>query len=196
MSNFRLIHRTNHQGLYINPTNNDEEVSLDVIWMQAVWRGQGCCRHFGDRVVVMEQSDFLTGGGDWFLYDVSLTRPYSNSHHVFCKFVLSRRNHDNQWGEPLARFPNEHALSGLRQQLGALLAQQQPSEHFFHFHVGIETDGSISRVDTVEAKEEHYEEEVRIGKAIKDAIEQAYWKECVEEHSRIDQAIYRSILSR
>lgn len=192
MSSFRLIHRTDHQGLFINPADIDQEVPLDVIWTQAVWRGSyGCCPGFGSRIVVMEEEDFCYGLGDWYLHYVSDTEPYE-SHHAFLKFVLCRR-HENRpgWRLLAGGLHSNNVLRSLRNILGTLLSdfRRGVRGRFFHFHVGIEMDRAIRRIDTLDAEDEYYEEMARESSfGPEDAIEEAHLEKG-EEEARVFEAI-------
>ena len=185
---FRLLHRTNHQGLYIHAgiSDRDDGLSQPLIWTQAIFRRQfgrtdGCCRRFGDRVVYIDNSDFTeklfpdTDESNWHLYFVDANNGY-NSHHTFLNFLVSPCDHCDGC-QYLGNLRDASAL----QDLGRLLAEFcnlhgfQTCSNAVHLHVGLEIPKVRTGIDTQEAEDE-YDEEIWISlendRAVDKAIEQ------------------------
>lgn len=82
----RLVHRANYWGETITSSNRDDEVDMDVIWVQLTskQRGRGCCQGFGIRRVGISKDDLLEyHNGYWNLFYVSVERKVETVNTTF-----------------------------------------------------------------------------------------------------------------
>ena len=85
----RLVHRTNYWGQYIDPSDTDEDVHFDAIWVQAMIDGdQCCCRGFGRRGVAVSDEDLTDEYDGWWSLFYVTGRYGRSDDHFFYKFVL------------------------------------------------------------------------------------------------------------
>jgi len=171
---FRLLHRTNHQGLYIHAgiSDRDDGLSQPLIWTQAMFRRQfgrtdGCCRRFGDRVVYIDNSDFTEelfpdpDKSNWHLYFVKANYGY-NSHHTFLNFLVSPCDYRDGFSgfQHLDNLRDASALQDLARLLTEFCKEYeiQICSNTVHLHVGLEIPKVRTGIDTQEAEDEYYEE--------------------------------------
>ena len=182
---FRLLHRTNHQGLYIRArtSNRDDGLSRPLIWTQAMFRRQfgrtdGCCRSFGDRIVYIDNSDFTkelfpdTDKSNWHLYFVKKNYGY-NRHHLFLNFLVSPCDYCDEY---LGSLRDASALQDLARLLTEFCKEYeiQICSNAIHLHVGLEIPKVRTGIDTQEAEDEYDEEvwlSVEIDRAVDKTIE-------------------------
>jgi hypothetical protein len=201
---FRLIHRTNHQGLYIH-AGRIADIELpyhEVIWTQAVWNGcDGCCPSFGQRIVGVNNYAFTSvispdaDQSNWCLYFVSET----DRNHTFLKFLVASCNledvHPQEQMDGLRYIGNLRDASLLEDLEQYLDEFHRRSPSFVHFHIGLEMPILQTGFDTQQAEDEYYEEielQIEVDRAIEEHIEQQaedeYYAE-IELQIEVDRAI-------
>lgn len=144
----RLVHRTNYWGKWIDPTDVDDEVHFDAIWVQAMIDGDSCCCHgFGRRGVAVNDQDLVDefDGWWWSLFNVSGEQGRSSGHY-FYKFVLipqgthgygKRGCSQRGWGY-VGEVHAQSALQGLDDRLRVY--DEDQTGDFNHVHIGIMMD--------------------------------------------------------
>jgi len=147
----QLIHRTNYWGEYIDPSNDDEDVPFDVIWVQAVDDNSttGCCPGFGRRRVNVHGSDLKeVYDGWWHIFLVSDERGTRNRGHYFYKFVTLPQSTPGYGKKGCAKlgwrwvgeFHARKTKRTLDDVLEDYLEMYNASDDVHHVHIGIKMD--------------------------------------------------------
>ena len=183
---FRLVHRTDYDGGdRIDPSEDLNYGGLHLVWTQATWRKEGCCRGFGERVVEVLEDNFQLEAPRWNLYHAT------NDNAAFLNFILTPFEYDEDELRFIDVFRSHEILDGLETIMKRLLRRQTGG--FVHFHIGLEIDQVWATADALNGEyNEQCARDAEIDRLIQEAIRQKeedeYYERCARD-AEIDRLI-------